>query len=60
MLSLKVVKETVEDGDAHLPRDLFVVEQVSLVVRRPANVAPTAPKRPGNTTIKNFKKFAKV
>lgn len=55
----KVVKETCEDGDAHLPRDLFVVEQVSLVVRRPANVAPTAPKRPGNTTVKNFKKFAK-
>ena len=45
-----------EDEEAHLPRNLVVVDQMSLVVR----TVRTVQKKPQNTTTKNFKKFRKV
>ena len=52
-------KTEFEDEEAHLPRNLVVVDQMSLVVR-PAAATSTVEKRPENTTTKNFKKFTKV
>ena len=48
-----------QDDESHLPRDLMVVNQMSLVVRTHISVAAIQ-KTQQNTTNKNFKKFKKV
>ena len=48
-----------QDDESHLPMDLMVVNQMSLVVRTHISVAAIQ-KTQQNTTNKNFKKFKKV
>ena len=48
-----------DEDEAHLPRNLVVVDQRSLLVRTVPG-APTVQKAPHNTITKNFKKFKKV
>ena len=46
-----------DEAEAHLPRNLVIVDQMSLLVR---TVMPTVQKTTHNIVTKNFKKFKKV